>query len=135
MLNNQRTATVSPNIKIKIIFCFRFTAFFLGCSGMISPQKRYIAATLRLRKITRSRAIRLTAVVRRSAKEAIFGSLQTLDSASKTVDGLGDFYHPAGICWRWHHRKTLHPHDLVEVETTSACAAAALYRRTASRIL
>jgi len=74
---------------------------------------------------------KLLAASDRHPAAASFGSLQILDSASKTVDGLGDFYHPAGICWRRRHRKTLRPHDLVEVETSSACAAAALYRRTA----
>jgi GT2 family glycosyltransferase len=73
----------------------------------------------------------LLAAAARYPEAASFGSLQMLDSASKTVDGLGDIYHPAGICWRRRHGKTLRPRDLVEVETTSACAAAALYRRTA----
>ena len=62
---------------------------------------------------------------------ASFGSLQMLDVDAKIVDGLGDFYHPIGICWRRRHGKTLRPRDLIEVETTTACAAAALYRRAA----
>ena len=73
----------------------------------------------------------LLAASNRHPTAASFGSLQMLDSAAKIVDGLGDFYHPAGICWRRRHGKVLRTRDLVEDETTSACAAAALYRRAA----
>jgi GT2 family glycosyltransferase len=73
----------------------------------------------------------LLAATHRHPTAASFGSLQMRDSAAKIVDGLGDFYHPAGICWRKRHGKVLRPRDLVEIETTSACAAAALYRRSA----
>jgi GT2 family glycosyltransferase len=73
----------------------------------------------------------LLAAAARHPEAASFGSLQLLDAAAKIVDGLGDFYHPVGICWRRRHGKTLRPGDLIEVETTTACAAAALYRRGA----
>jgi GT2 family glycosyltransferase len=54
-----------------------------------------------------------------------------LDLEKGLVDGLGDVYHPIGICWRRRHGKVLRPSDLVETEPPSACAAAALYRRVA----
>jgi GT2 family glycosyltransferase len=72
----------------------------------------------------------LAAAVRHPAA-ASFGSLQMLDSDAKIVDGLGDIYHPVGICWRRRHGMTLRPRDLVEGKIPSACAAAVLYRRTA----
>ncbi len=73
----------------------------------------------------------LLAAAARHPEAASFGSLQLLDAAAKIVDGVGDSYHPIGICWRRRHGKILRPRDLIEVETTTACAAAALYRRAA----
>jgi GT2 family glycosyltransferase len=72
---------------------------------------------------------KLVAAAKRHPHAASFASRQMLDVERGLVDGLGDEYHPFGICWRRRHGKVLRPSDLVETETTSACAAAALYRR------
>lgn len=74
---------------------------------------------------------KLVAAAKRHPQAASFASRQMLDMERGLVDGLGDIYHPIGICWRRRHGKVLRPSDLVETETTSACAAAALYRREA----
>jgi GT2 family glycosyltransferase len=73
----------------------------------------------------------LLAAAARHPEAASFGSLQFLDAAAKIVDGVGDSYHPFGVCWRRRHGKTLRSGDLIERETSTACAAAALYRRAA----
>jgi len=69
---------------------------------------------------------KLLAAAKRHPQAASFASRQMLDGERGFVDGLGDVYHPIGICWRRRHGKVLRPSDLVETETTSACAAAAL---------
>ncbi len=74
---------------------------------------------------------KLLAAAKRHPRAASFASRQMLDLEKGLVDGLGDVYHPIGICWRRRHGKVLRPSDLVEKETPSACAAAALYRREA----
>jgi len=74
---------------------------------------------------------KLLAAATRHPRAASFASRQMLDAERGLVDGLGDVYHPVGICWRRRHGKVLRHSDLVEVETSSACAAAALYRRKA----
>jgi GT2 family glycosyltransferase len=74
---------------------------------------------------------KLVAAAKRHPHAASFASRQMLDVERGLVDGLGDVYHPIGICWRRRHGKVLRPSDLVETETASACAAAALYRREA----
>jgi GT2 family glycosyltransferase len=71
---------------------------------------------------------KLVAAAKRHPRAASFASRQMLDAGRGLVDGLGDVYHPIGICWRRRHGKVLRPSDLLETETTSACAAAALYR-------
>jgi GT2 family glycosyltransferase len=71
---------------------------------------------------------KLVAAAKRHPRAASFASRQMLDVQRGLVDGLGDVYHPIGICWRRRHGKVLRSSDLVEKETTSACAAAALYR-------
>jgi GT2 family glycosyltransferase len=76
---------------------------------------------------------KLAAAATRHPCAASFASRQMLDVNHGIVDGLGDVYHPIGICWRRRHGKVLRPSDLVETKTTSACAAAALYRREAFR--
>ena len=74
---------------------------------------------------------KLVVAARLHPRAASFASRQMLDAERGIVDGLGDCYHPAGICWRRRHGKILRPSDLLESEITSACAAAALYRREA----
>ena len=74
---------------------------------------------------------KLVAAAKRHPRAASFASRQMLDLEKDLVDGLGDVYHPIGICWRRGHGKVLRPSDLLEIETSSACAAAALYRREA----
>lgn len=74
---------------------------------------------------------KLLAAAKRHPRAASFASRQMLDLERGLVDGLGDVYHPIGICWRRRHGKVLRPSDLLESETSSACAAAALYRREA----
>jgi GT2 family glycosyltransferase len=74
---------------------------------------------------------KLVAAAKRHPHAASFASRQMLDVGRALVDGLGDVYHPIGICWRRRNGKVLRPSDLVETETTTACAAAALYRREA----
>ena len=74
---------------------------------------------------------KLAAAATRHPQAASFASRQMLDVQRGLVDGLGDVYHPVGMCWRRRHGKVLRPSDLVETETASACAAAALYRRAA----
>jgi GT2 family glycosyltransferase len=71
---------------------------------------------------------KLVAAAKRHPRAASFASRQMLDAGRGLVDGLGDVYHPIGICWRRRHGTVLRPSDLLETETTSACAAAALYR-------
>lgn len=72
---------------------------------------------------------KLMAAACRHPRAAAFASRQMLDIKKDLIDGLGDVYNPAGICWRRRHGKVLRPGDLVESETSSACAAAVLYRR------
>jgi len=72
---------------------------------------------------------KLDAAAGRHPRAASFASRQMLDAQRGIVDGLGDEYHPFGICWRRRHGKILRPSDLVESEIASACAAAAFYRR------
>lgn len=74
---------------------------------------------------------KLAAAAKRHPRAAAFASRQMLDVQRGLVDGLGDVYHPIGLCRRRRHGKGLRPSDLVETETASACAAAALYRRAA----
>ena len=73
----------------------------------------------------------LAAAAMRHPRAASFASRQMLDVDRGLVDGLGDVYHPIGICWRRRHGKILRSGDLIERETSTACAAAALYRRAA----
>jgi GT2 family glycosyltransferase len=47
------------------------------------------------------------------------------------LDGLGDAYHLSGLVWRIGHGTTACAEDMAEREVFSACAAAAVYRRSA----
>lgn len=73
----------------------------------------------------------LLAAAGRYPGSAAFGSRQMTDGQPGMVDGLGDVYHISGLSWRRGHGRRLKPEDLVEREIFSACAAAALYRRSA----
>lgn len=74
---------------------------------------------------------RLLAAAGRHPEAASFGSRQMIDGQPGILDGLGDVYHASGLSWRRGHGRRLEQADLVEREIFSACAAAALYRRSA----
>ena len=59
---------------------------------------------------------------------ASFGSVQLL-AHDGTIDGLGDCLHCSGVAWRRGHGGSSSPRE--DLETFSACAAAAVYRREA----
>lgn len=61
---------------------------------------------------------------------AAFGSLQMLAGREDVLDGIGDRWHVSGLAWRDGHGRPVRPADLEPREIFSACAAAALYRRT-----
>lgn len=74
---------------------------------------------------------RLVAGAAAAPDAAAFGSTQVSAEDPAVYDGLGDCYHVLGIPWRggfgWPRASCAAPSG----ETFSACAAAALYRRTA----
>jgi len=74
---------------------------------------------------------RLIVAAGRHPRAASFGSRQMIDGHPGIVDGLGDVYHASGLSWRRGHGRPLKQADIVEREIFSACAAAALYRRSA----
>ncbi len=47
------------------------------------------------------------------------------------IDGIGDVYHVSGLAWRQAHQCDVTQHNLQVQSVFSACAAAALYRRSA----
>jgi GT2 family glycosyltransferase len=57
-----------------------------------------------------------------------FGSVQ-LRTSDRRLDGAGDCLHCSGLAWRRGHGGSNSPRD--DLETFSACAAAAVYRREA----
>ena len=67
----------------------------------------------------------------RNSGAASFASRLMKDSVESVLDGVGDAYHFSGLVWRIGHGKQL-PHNTKRVrDVFSACAAAALYRRSA----
>jgi len=74
----------------------------------------------------------LKAAAPRHPDASAFASLQVLDRDPHLCDGLGDEMAPVCLVWRGGIRRPVPPWDrLVEGPCFSACAAAALYRRTA----
>ena len=62
---------------------------------------------------------------------AAFGSRQLSADDPQIIDGIGDAYHFSGRVWRLRHGRRQGHGDLLPTEIFSACAAAALYRRSA----
>ena len=72
---------------------------------------------------------RLLAAAAAHPDVAVFGSLQLMQGAENTVDGIGDAYHFTGMAWRRGFGRRLTGVDLAPGEIFAACGAAALYRR------
>ncbi len=62
---------------------------------------------------------------------ASFASLTLNTSKPDIIDGAGDAYHASGLVWRQGHGQALSGFRPLETRCFSACAAAALYRRSA----
>lgn len=62
---------------------------------------------------------------------ASFGSRQMVHGADLLLDGTGDVYHFSGLAWRSGYGRRLSSSDVVGRSIFSACAGAALYRRSA----
>ncbi len=60
-----------------------------------------------------------------------FGCRMLIDADPGLLDGCGDAYHTSGLVWRVGHGQPAQGRALVPREIFSACAAAALYRRSA----
>jgi GT2 family glycosyltransferase len=73
----------------------------------------------------------LMAAFERHPEAAAFGSRQMLAGSADVLDGIGDRWHVSGLAWREGHGRRLRSDDLTGREIFSACAAAAVYRRTA----
>ncbi len=71
----------------------------------------------------------LVAAAQAHPEVAAFGSRQMMQTATSTIDGLGDIFHVSGLTWRRGFGRQLDGGDLVSREVFSACSAAALYRR------
>jgi len=72
----------------------------------------------------------LLAAASRHPEAAAFGSLMWSDGRPGLLDGVGDVYHMSGVAWRdGHHRSHAERYE-PNGEIFSACAAAALYRRS-----
>lgn len=61
----------------------------------------------------------------------VFGSKLVNAADSTLLDGTGDAYHMSGLAWRTAHGTPVSSLSESECEIFSACAAAALYRRSA----
>ena len=61
----------------------------------------------------------------------VFGSKLVNAADTSVLDGVGDVYHVSGLVWRMAHGWPLSDTTEREHEIFSACAAAALYRRSA----
>jgi GT2 family glycosyltransferase len=74
----------------------------------------------------------LVAAAREHPEAASFASRQLLDGHSDLLDGAGDVCHVSGLVWREGHGVPVR--DATDAQSSgpvfSACAAAALYRRT-----
>jgi GT2 family glycosyltransferase len=74
----------------------------------------------------------LTAAQRNTSFD-VFGSKLVNAADTSILDGVGDAYHMSGLVWRMAHGLPSSDAAAAEVEIFSACAAAALYRRSALR--
>jgi GT2 family glycosyltransferase len=77
----------------------------------------------------------LLAAAERDTGSASWASCLLRADAPSEVDGLGDAYHISGSAWRCRYGQTLDPRWLVDREVFCACAAAALYRLDAIRLV
>lgn len=62
---------------------------------------------------------------------AASGSVQLSAANPLIIDGIGDVYHCTGLVWRCGYNEYLADVDLSKIKIFSACAAAAIYRRSA----
>ena len=67
----------------------------------------------------------------RAPGTASFASLTLNTNNPDIIDGAGDAYHASGLVWRKGHGQALADFRTLETRCFSACAAAALYRRSA----
>jgi GT2 family glycosyltransferase len=74
---------------------------------------------------------RLLAAARRRSGFDVFASRTVLADRPERLDGAGDVYHVSGLFWRRGHGADARQRFLDEEEVFCACAAAALYRRSA----
>lgn len=65
----------------------------------------------------------------------VFGSKLVNAADTSVLDGVGDAYHVSGLVWRMAHGMPSSNAAAGAIEVFSACAAAALYRRSALREL
>jgi GT2 family glycosyltransferase len=77
----------------------------------------------------------LLTAARRNPTFDVFGSKLVNAADTSVLDGIGDAYHVSGLVWRAAHGTLLSDTTEDESEVFSACAAAALYRRSALREL
>lgn len=74
---------------------------------------------------------RLVAAANAHPDVAAFGCRQMMETAPGHIDGIGDIYHVSGLVRRRGYGRLQRPADRVAGEIFSACAGAALYRRSA----
>lgn len=67
---------------------------------------------------------------RRYGSAASFASILYMDHDPRLLDGAGDIYHVSGLAWRAEHGRDARYAPTVDCEVFSACAAAAMYRRS-----
>lgn len=77
----------------------------------------------------------LLSAAQRNPAFDVFGSKLVNAAAPSVLDGVGDAYHVSGLVWRMAYGLPLSDATERECEVFSACAAAALYRRSALREL
>lgn len=74
---------------------------------------------------------RLVAAANANPAVAAFGCRQMMAGSPGYIDGIGDLYHVSGLVRRCGHGRPQRPTDARAGEIFSACAGAALYRRSA----
>jgi GT2 family glycosyltransferase len=67
---------------------------------------------------------------RKNPDFTFFSSRQIQANSPHLLDGTGDAYHVSGLAWRWHYNQPVEKFGGKQVEVFSACAAAALYRKS-----
>lgn len=77
----------------------------------------------------------LLTAARRNPAFDVFGSKLVNAADTSVLDGVGDAYHVSGLVWRMAHGMPSSNAAAGAIEVFSACAAAALYRRSALREL